>query len=431
MRSARIGKRPTRWASEPRPATMSRLPEQFVKPPKSSSSVAHSVRLILTLSLAAMVGIGIGRFAYALVLPDMRDSLHWSYSAAGFMNTVNAAGYLAGALLASQLIRRFGWSAPIVGGTLVCIASLATCALTGNFIILSLARLIAGLGAATGFVAGGAFAANIAQSHPDRANFLLSLYYAAPGLGIVASGLIAPFVLQAFGPGSWWIVWWALTLLALVMSVALLLARLGESKPAPTLAGSAHFSIAPILVYLAGYFLFGAGYIAYMTFMIAYVRDAGGGAAAQAAFWSLIGSSAFVTPWVWRRVLALDRGGVATAIILSVNALGAVLPIFGHSVAWLASSALVFGVAFFAVVGSTTAFVRFNYPPGAWPTAIAAMTIAFGIGQTFGPIAVGAITDALGSVTYALNVSATLLALGAVAAACQGKLAPQLPLNEL
>ena len=85
------------------------------------------------------------------------------------------------------------------------------------------------------------------------------------------------------------------------------------------------------LIYLAGYFLFGAGYIAYMTFMIAYVRDAGGGAAAQSAFWCLIGVSAFVTPWVWRRVLALDRGGLSTAIILGVNAIGAALPLFGHS----------------------------------------------------------------------------------------------------
>ena len=140
-----------------------------------------------------------------------------------------------------------------------------------------------------------------------------------------------------------------------------------------------------MLIYLAGYFLFGAGYIAYMTFMIAYVRDAGGGAAAQSAFWSLIGVSAFVTPWVWRRVLALDRGGLSTAIILGVNAIGAALPLFGHSPLLLAISALVFGVAFFAVVASTTAFVRFNYPPAAWPTAIAAMTIAFGIGQTLGP----------------------------------------------
>ena len=33
----------------------------------------HPARLILILSLAPTVGLGIGRFAYALVLPDMRD----------------------------------------------------------------------------------------------------------------------------------------------------------------------------------------------------------------------------------------------------------------------------------------------------------------------------------------------------------------------
>jgi len=66
--------------------------------------------------------------------------------------------------------------------------------------------------------------------------------------------------------------------------------------------------------------------------------------------------------------------------------------------------------------------VRFNYPPSEWPAGIAAMTIAFGVGQTLGPIAVGAITDALGSLSYALNVSAAMLALGALLAAFQGKL---------
>lgn len=34
---------------------------------------AHPARLILILSLAPVIGLGIGRFAYALVLPDMRD----------------------------------------------------------------------------------------------------------------------------------------------------------------------------------------------------------------------------------------------------------------------------------------------------------------------------------------------------------------------
>jgi predicted MFS family arabinose efflux permease len=389
--------------------------------PDRPQPYAHPARLILILSLAPTIGLGIGRFAYALVLPDMRDSLGWSYSAAGFMNTINAAGYLAGALVASRLIKRFGLSATVRWGTLTCVASLALCVLSGNFVVLSFARLLVGLGAAAVFVGGAALAARIAQSQPERANFLLSLFYAGPGLGILSSGLIAPFVLQAFGPGSWWIVWWALTLLAIIMSIPLLLAPI-DTRAGIADAAPANFAIRPVLIYLVGYFLFGAGYIAYMTFMIAYIRDAGGGAAAQSAFWCLLGLSAFVTPWLWRRVLARDGGGISTAIILGVNAIGAALPLLGHSTAWLAASALVFGVSFFAIVGSTTAFVRFNYPPASWPTAIAAMTIAFGIGQTLGPIFTGAITDALGSLSYALNAGAAMLAVGAIAAAFQGRL---------
>ena len=396
-------------------------PENPVKTPDRPSPPAHPARLILILSLAPIIGLGIGRFAYSLVLPDMRDSLGWSYSAAGFMNTINAAGYLAGALVAARLIKRFGLLAVVRWGTLACVASLALCALSGNFVVLSFARLLVGVGAAYGFVGGAALAATIAQSRPARANFLLSLFYAGPGFGILSSGLIAPFVLQGFGPGSWWIVWWAMTLLTGILIIPLLLAPI-DTKAG--LAGSTpvKFAIRPVLIYLTGYFLFGAGYIAYMTFMIAYVRDAGGGAAAQSAFWCLIGLSAFVTPWVWRRVLALDRGGVSTAIILGVNTIGAALPLLGDSPALLATSALVFGVSFFALVGSTTAFVRFNYPPATWPTAIATMTIAFGIGQILGPFATGAIIDLMGSLSYALNAGAAMLAIGAILSAFQPKL---------
>ncbi|SDT25763.1 YbfB/YjiJ family MFS transporter [Bradyrhizobium canariense] len=391
--------------------------------PARPSAYAHPARLILILSLTPTVGLGIGRFAYSLVLPDMRDSLGWSYSAAGFMNTINASGYLAGALIASKLIKRFGLSASLRWGTLACLASLALCAMSGNFVVLSLARLLAGVGAAVGFVASGALAATIAQSRPERANFLLSLFYAGPGLGILLSGLIAPFVLQAFGPGSWWIVWWAMTLLSIAMTLPLLLTHFEAKADIPD-ATSAKFAVRPVLIYLVGYFLFGAGYIAYMTFMIAYVRDAGGGAAAQSAFWCLIGLSAFVTPWVWRGVLARNSGGISTAIILAVNTTGAALPLFGQSAILLTVSALVFGVSFFAVVASTTAFVRFNYPHAAWPVAIAAMTIAFGLGQILGPILTGAITDALGSLSYALNAGAAMLALGAIASAFQKKPQP-------
>src|SRR6267154_4050449 len=93
--------------------------------PDRPSPYVHPARLILILSLTPTVGLGIGRFAYSLVLPDMRDALGWSYSAAVFMNTINAAGYLVGALMTSRLVKRFGLPAAVRWGTLASLASLA------------------------------------------------------------------------------------------------------------------------------------------------------------------------------------------------------------------------------------------------------------------------------------------------------------------
>src|SRR6266513_3504052 len=252
---------PSACASPALTATMRLSRSDLLHAPDRPPSYVHPARLILILSLAPTIGLGIGRFAYALVLPDMRDQLGWSYSAAGFMNTINAVGYLAGALLASRMIRRFGLSSTVRWATLACLLSLALCALSGNFVVLSLARLLIGVAGAAVFVGGAALATTIAQSRPERANFLMSLFYAGPGLGILASGLIAPFVLQAFGPGSWWIVWWAMSLLSSVLTVPLLLTRLDVSGGIAD-AGAARFAVMPVAIYLAGYFLFGAGYIA-------------------------------------------------------------------------------------------------------------------------------------------------------------------------
>ncbi len=68
----------------------------------------HVVWLALALSTGAALSLGIARFAYGLLLPPMRADLGWSYTLAGAMNTVNAMGYLLGALVTPRLLQRFG-----------------------------------------------------------------------------------------------------------------------------------------------------------------------------------------------------------------------------------------------------------------------------------------------------------------------------------
>ncbi len=390
-------------------------------PPNQPSAYPHPARAILILALAPAIGLGIGRFAYSLVLPDMRDSLGWSYSAAGFMNTTNAVGYLIGALGAAAFVRRVGMFGSCLIGALICVISLAACALSANFAVLSAARLLAGVGAAMAFVGGGALGVIIAQSQPTRSSLLLGLFYTGPATGIIISGLVSPFLLLWFGPGSWWIVWAALAAISAVFTLILAMNRI-EAPASEAQTTATEVPLAPVWIYLIGYFFFGAGYIAYMTFMIAFVRDAGGSAVAQSGFWCLLGASAFASAWIWRGLMARATSGMSTAILIAITMIGAALPLLSSSPLMLGVSAIVFGAPFFGVVASTTAFVRLNYPAAAWPKAIAVMTVAFSLGQTLGPIVTGAITDAMGSLTYALNLSALMLAIGAAACACQRRL---------
>ncbi|CAN5238349.1 YbfB/YjiJ family MFS transporter [soil metagenome] len=386
--------------------------------PADPIASAHPARMILILALAHAVGLGIGRFGYSLVLPDMRDALGWSYSTAGFMNTVNAIGYLAGALGASAFVRRFGLYRSVMIGAVACLISLAICALPAGVTVFGFARVLSGLGAALIVVGGGALAATIAQSSRSRSAYLISLFYTGPAVGLIVSGVMSPFLLQVFGPGSWWIVWIALTALSALMLIPFLLNPV-HVPVSEASESAAPVALKPIMTYLAGYFLFGAGYIAYMTFLIAYVRDHGGNASAQSLVWCMIGCAGCIAPWLWRSLMARRNGGITTAILIGVATTGTVIALIGTSTPALAVSAFVFGSAFFSVTTATTAFARLNYPPAAWPKAIGLITIMFSLGQSLGPFATGAITDATGSLTYALYLSAGASILGCVLCALQ------------
>ena len=54
---------------------------------------------------------------------------------------------------------------------------------------------------------------------------------------------------------------------------------------------------------LAGYAMFGVGYIGYMTFVIAWVRENGGGTGLVMLVWTVLGLATLVAPAVWATFL--------------------------------------------------------------------------------------------------------------------------------
>jgi predicted MFS family arabinose efflux permease len=395
------------------------------QPAASEPSLTQGVLLILALSLAGTIGLGLSRFAYALVLSDMRSSLDWSYGDAGLMNTINAAGYLISALIAAKVAASIGAVRTVLAGVVLCTFGIALTALTSHTAVIGLARFLAGIGGALAFIAGGVMAAAIAGRFPARLSLLLGLFYIGPGTGIVISGLVVPAALVWKGPGSWAQVWGILAGLSALCSLVILFALREGRTPARSNQKAAPISVRAIFPLLASYFCFGAGYIAYMTFMIAYVRDNGGSAAEQSLFWIVLGCGGIASPFVWSGMMARIKGGGALMILNGMTAIGTVLPFLSTARSVLLISALIFGLSFLAVVAAITAFVRKNMKEEQWAAALGAATVAFGLGQTISPFATGAITDFTGQLSSVLLVSAGLL----VAASAIGSMQRDFPVS--
>jgi len=386
----------------------------------------------LALALGAAVSLGLARFSYAVLLPPMRSDLAWSYFTAGAMNTSNAAGYLAGALFAPALLRRSGARASFVGGSLCVALLLAAHGVTRSDALLYTLRFATGVASAAVFVAGGLLAARLgtrlASGSRVTPGLVLGLYYGGTGLGIVASALLLPPLValpaSASGPAGWQWSWIALAALALAATLPIARRTASLREAVDTSSARASFDWRPLGFGLAAYFMFGLGYIGYMTFIVSLLREQRMSTGAVVAFYALLGCGVMASPWLWAGLLQRERGGRGLALLCALLAVATALPVlFDQALPAFVSGAL-FGAVFLSVVASTTALVRHNLPPAAWPAGIAAFTIVFAVGQIVGPSVVGKLADGAGGLRAGFVASAAALALGAALAWRQRALQP-------
>lgn len=388
------------------------------------------VRLALALSLGAAVSLGITRFAYGLLLPTMREDLGWSYTLAGAMNTFNAVGYLLGALATPWLLRRTAPTTLLLGGSALATVFMALSGFFTSPAPLLVQRLLAGVASAMVFIAGGLLAARLGARQPRRSGFLLGIYYGGTGLGIVLSALGVPWMLErASGVvHAWTWAWWGLALLCALATLALtwptrwLMAMdppAAVSRQADDVANALAdrvFRPRDFAFALAAYTGFGVGYIGYMTFVIALLREQGSSSGAITLYYALLGVAVMASSRIWAGLLDRHRNGQALARLNALLGLATIVPAL-TTTGWLVlASGLLFGGVFLSVVASTTALVRHNLPPSQWAAGISAFTIVFAAGQIVGPTVVGFIADGPGGLARGLVFSAVALWLGAALA---------------
>jgi predicted MFS family arabinose efflux permease len=374
--------------------------------------------VIFGLAMGPAIALGLARFAYALLLPAMRADLGWSFADAGAMNTANAAGYLVGALVAAPIGRRFGDRMVFAAGLVLTSLAVTASGMTGNFTGLLVLRLLAGFTGALAFVMGAGLTSLAAASRAaSQSATYLGIYFAGAGIGVTASALAVPPILP-MGWRTGWLMLGALSLLATFYGCLVLRRTPTHIYGAKHERG--HWSPWFMARVLLAYAFFGAGYIAYATFIIAYLRSQEGFSdASVTAFWTILGVASVAAAFAWGPILGRLRHGWGTASTIGIMTVGTALPVLWPTPTGAFLSALLFGGSFLAVLAAVTSFARRCLKSHAWTAAIAALTIAFGIGQCIGPVLSGALSDGPDGVRAGLWLSVGILTVGAIVGAFQ------------
>lgn len=360
------------------------------------------------IGLAATI-LGLARFGYGMLLPPMRTDLGWTFTQAGAVESGGAVGYLVGALACPLLVSRLGDTATLRWCAAITASSLLGCAMVDQLPVLVMLRGVGGASAAALFVAGALVAARLASTsaHPGM---VVGIYYAEVGPGILAAALLTPAVLT--DPARWPLGWLTFGVIAVVCAV--LAGATAGSVPTPRHSPNSRMQRrAPLSWAAVAFGLFGIGYIPYVTFAVAYWREASASADLVTALWAVLAMTATVSGLLWRTLLA--RPGRALPVLLAVVTAGVALPLASTSPLVLGMSAALFGSAFLTVSAAVTTLIRDARPHPEWSPVLARFTVLFAAGQVIGPAVTGVLADRVG-LRGGLGVSVAVLVLAVAAA---------------
>lgn len=351
------------------------------------------------LALGTASALGLGRFAYGLVLPAMAEQLRWDLARAGAMTTANGLGYLAGAMATAAVARRLGIVATFRLGMVLCTVALATTATTTHYPALLASRALAGLAGALVFIAGAVLAPT-------------TVYFAGTGLGIVLAGAVIPPLVDQH-PQRWPLAWAGLAVAAGLAAAVSWTAARPTTTASNDRLGRPVRRLWPVAVV---YLLFAAGYIAYITFLSAYLAGRHTSTVQTTLTWILLGLAVMAAPTLWQRPIRHWPGGRVLAVLLGIIAGAAALVLLVPIPAVVIVSALAYGATFMAVPASVTALVRGATPSEGLTGMLSTFTVIFAVGQMAGPWLAGALADRT-TAGATLGWTAALCGMGAVLAA--------------
>ncbi len=364
--------------------------------------------------LVVFACLGLGRFAFGMVLPLMQEDLAMNTTQAGIVGSANFLGYFVGLFAVSKTYTRFGPAALISQALYVQAGSIVLMALVPHYLFAALFFSVTGFFGALANIGIMTYIAQVVPSHmKGRAT---GIVVAGIGLAVIFSSLIVP-TFEKFLPYAWRVSWGVFAVCIVLISLwARRVMLCFPVHPNAHSAKNTSLFLGDILRSRAFwhtgilFLLFGATAIMFMTFFVAAVSDTyGASTQISGIFWALLGvTSLFSGPFFGAVSDTIGRYKTL-AILFGLQALAHSLLAFEVPLAWVFLSAALFGFSTWAVPSIMATLSSELFGLSHTARIMSLITLFFGVGQIVGPLLAGVMRDATGSYSVAFACSSTVL----------------------
>lgn len=369
------------------------------------------LRVLAAGIFSLMLSVGVARFAYTPLLPQMQAQAGLGIAAAGWLAAINYAGYLSGALIASLIGDLVLKDRLYRLGMVVAVASTLVMGLTTDVVLWAVSRYFAGLSSAAGMLLGTGLILNWLIRHGHRSE--LGIHFSGLGLGIAGAAVMVELFARWF---DWQGQWFAFTAVAAVLLVPALRWLPPPDTTGLTASGQKMEDRPPgaayLRVFMASYFCAGIGFVVSATFIVAIVNQLPGLAGRGNLAFLAIGLAAAPACICWDFVAR--RIGELNALVLAavLQAVGMVLPVVVGGLAATLLGAVMFGGTFIGMV-SLVLTMAGRYYPTRPAKMMGKMTLTYGIAQIVGPAVTGALATRYGGYAVGLYMAAAVMVVGA------------------
>ena len=371
----------------------------------------ETIKVLAASVIAVVVMVGIARFSYTPMIPEMMDALGLSQSVVGLLATVNYAGYLTGALLITRISDLDLKVKLYQLGLIVAVVSTVLMGYTTDVWLWFLLRFVSGLSTSAGMLLGAGLLMSWLIKNNEKSE--LGVFFSGIGLGIVLTAVLAELIKESFTWDQQWVIY-GLVGLALIVPVwrwmpdyrACALPRTGGT------AGNDERSRFIVILQLA-YFCAGVGYVVTATFLVAIAESMPELSGRGWLIWLIAGLAATPACWLWD--VFSRRWGQWTALYLAymLNSVSILMLILNTSMASVMLSAVIYGASFIGIVSMMLAMVGRVFPENP-SRPMSRLTFSYGVAQMLAPAVVGYLADVEGNYTNGLWLTLLVMALGVV-----------------